>query len=225
MEEHSRPENPNAEIPMLIPYKEIIEKYSCESKNILHIGAHNAEEYDAYFDEKVEHVIWVEANPHLIGNLNEKLDKEKNTVIEAAVSDTDGEEVTFFITNNGQSSSILELDLHLQLFPGIVPVQALKVKTKTIKTLFVENDLNFQDIDFINLDIQGAELLALKGIGDEIGQVKVIYTEINTAPMYKDCALIEEIDDYLSEYNFVRTETKMWENHPWGDALYINNSQ
>ena len=37
--------------------------------------------------------------------------------------------------------------------------------------------------------------------------------------------IIEQIDDYLSQYNFVRTETKMWENHPWGDALYINNSQ
>jgi FkbM family methyltransferase len=223
MAEYRLSKNLNARIPMLISYKEIVEEYPLNFKNILHIGAHGAEEHDAYFDEGVEHVIWVEANPTLVADLNKNLDKEKNTVIESVVSDTDDEEVTFFITNNGQSSSILSLDLHRILFPDVHTVQELKVKTKTIKTVFVENDLNFGDIDFINLDIQGAELLALKGMGDEISQVKAIYTEINTASVYKNCALLEEMDSYLKEYGFTRTKTKLWENHPWGDALYINN--
>ena len=223
MAEYRLSKNLNARIPMLISYKEIVEEYPLNFKNILHIGAHGAEEHDAYFDEGVEHVIWVEANPTLVADLNKKLDKEKNTIIESVVSDTDDEEVTFFITNNGQSSSILSLDLHRILFPDVHTVQELKVKTKTIKTVFVENDLNFGDIDFINLDIQGAELLALKGMGDEISQVKAIYTEINTASVYKNCALLEEMDSYLKEYGFTRTKTKLCENHPWGDALYINN--
>ena len=53
--------------------------------------------------------------------------------------------------------------------------------------------------------------------------------------MYKDCALLDEIDDYLSKYGFLRVEidlgpgpNKIDKNgnrdyiiDGWGDALYI----
>jgi FkbM family methyltransferase len=45
--------------------------------------------------------------------------------------------------------------------------------------------------------------------------------EVNNAYVYKNCALVHEIDDYLMKYNFKRIETK-WTNENWGDALYIN---
>ena len=57
MAEYRLSKNLNARIPMLISYKEIVEEYPLNFKNILHIGAHGAEEHDAYFDEGVEHVI------------------------------------------------------------------------------------------------------------------------------------------------------------------------
>ena len=47
-----------------------------------------------------------------------------------------------------------------------------------------------------------------------------IYTEINTNTLYKDCALVSEIDEYLSKYGFIRVETSMTP-FEWGDALYI----
>ena len=63
----------------------------------------------------------------------------------------------------------------------------------------------------------------MKGIGDSIGNIKAIYTEVNNQYVYEDCALIDEIDDYLSKFNFERVETRWWDNwQPWGDALYIN---
>ena len=89
-----------------------------------------------------------------------------------------------------------------------------------MNTLLSENNINVNDYDFLNIDIQGAELLALKGFGDLLNNIKYIYTEINTNTLYKDCALVSEIDEYLFKYGFKRVETLMTE-FEWGDALYI----
>jgi len=208
---------------MLIQYKDIIKKYNLKINNILHVGAHIAEEHDDYFNNGCDLVYWIEANPFLVKNLELTLDDDKNKVFNCLVSDKDDQEVQFFITNNNQSSSILELGSHRFLFPSIYVDKEIKMKTKTINTLFTENNVNFETIDFINLDIQGAELLALKGINKNLHHIKAIYTEINTDQVYKGCALLTEIDEYLEQYNFRRVETKMWQDHPWGDALYIKD--
>ena len=76
--------------------------------------------------------------------------------------------------------------------------------------------------NFLNLDIQGAELLALKGFGDLLVGIDYIYTEVNETDIYKDCALIGEIDQYLSD--FERVETAMTE-FKWGDALYRRKNE
>jgi len=205
---------------MLIKYENIIKKYNLNVSNILHIGAHKAEEHDTYILNGAKKIIWIEANEKLAKELRLKLDPNINTVIESVISDKDDESVTFTITNNGESSSILELGLHKQLFPAITPTEKIIKKTKTINTIFEENQIDFSFIEFINIDIQGAELLALRGIED-FTNIKGIYTEVNTDYVYKNCALIGEIDDYLKTFNFERVETQMWHNHPWGDALYL----
>jgi hypothetical protein len=87
-------------------------------------------------------------------------------------------------------------------------------------TLLSENSIDLNNYNFINIDIQGAELLALKSFGKLLDNFKYIYTEINTNNLYKDCALVSEIDEYLSKYGFIRVETSMTE-FEWGDALYI----
>ena len=207
---------------MMISYGEIVKKWNLTMKNILHVGAHEGQEHDAYFENDVESVIWIEANSSIADSLRKRVDN-RNKVFTAVISDVDGKEVEFNFTNNGQSSSILKLGVHKQLFPDVVVTDTRKMKTKTIKTLFNNNNLLLNSIDFLNLDIQGAELLAMKGIGDSIGNIKAIYTEVNNQYVYEDCALIDEIDDYLSKFNFERVETRWWDNwQPWGDALYIN---
>jgi len=58
-------------------------------------------------------------------------------------------------------------------------------------------------------------------MGDYIKHFDYIYTEVNTEYVYKECALITEIDDYLNQYGFRRVATKMAGNCGWGDAFYI----
>ena len=69
----------------------------------------------------------------------------------------------------------------------------------------------------MNLDIQGKELDALKSMGDYIQYVQYIYTEVNSEKVYKDCALLPEIDEFLKEKGFIRVACKMWGNCGWGE--------
>ncbi len=206
---------------MLIDLLQLREKYGIYPESALHVGAHRAEELEFYKKLGVSGVYWVEANRGLAAELKglEFLrDMPNNKIFCEVVGERDGDTVTFHTSNNNQSSSILELGEHSSLFPDVVYTGAEERQTKTISSILAE--VYNPKIDFLNLDIQGAELLALKGF-KELASVQFIYTEINSREVYKGCALVEQIDEYLAQFGFIRAETAFWENHPWGDALYI----
>ena len=75
--------------------------------------------------------------------------------------------------------------------------------------------------DFINLDIQGAELNAIKGLGSRLANVNWIYTEVNKKNVYKNIYLVKDIDNYLRSYGFKRIATYWLPGAGWGDALYV----
>lgn len=195
-------------------------------KGVIHIGGHRAEEAEAYAKAGVRNVIWVEANKNLMKHIYDNARKFplNSKYFCAVISDTDNEEVNLNIANNGQSSSILELGTHKELHPQVHYVDKVKSYTKRFDTLWRENsnDINIDLYDFINLDIQGAELKALKGFGNlfELANFKAVYTEINFEEVYKGCALAHELDDFLDTKGFHRILTS-GEVDAWQDALYV----
>ena len=90
----------------------------------------------------------------------------------------------------------------------------------TLDTFFERENIDPTGYDFWNFDIQGAELLALKGALQSLRYAKVLYLEVNERELYKNCALISDIDEFLLQYNFKRVLTNMTQ-HGWGDALYL----
>jgi len=77
------------------------------------------------------------------------------------------------------------------------------------------------DYNFLNLDIQGVELKALKGMEEYLNKVDYIYTEVNSDYVYEKCAIIGEVDEYLLKFGLHRVETKWCGDCRWGDAFYI----
>lgn len=202
---------------MLIDFDAIVNKYG-KPKGIIHIGAHLMEERGVYISNGLHNTIWIEANPDLYDTLK-NLDAN-DIIYNHAIADVDDEIVNFNITNNGQSSSILDLDKHKIHHPHIYVNKIISIKTKRMDTLIKENNIDLNNYDFLNIDVQGAELLVIKSFGKLLSNIKYIYTEINTNSLYKNCALINEIDNYLENYRFKRVETFITE-FEWGDALYI----
>jgi FkbM family methyltransferase len=207
---------------MIINLEEIQNILTSKKLNIkgcFHVGAHDCEELPIYnnFGIKTEDIVWVDA---LSFKVEQSIARGIPNVYHAVITDKDDEDVVFNVANNIQSSSILEFGTHAIEHPQVVFVDKIHLKSITIDTFFKRNNLDASKYDFWNFDIQGAELLALKGATETIKHAKVLYLEVNSKELYKDCALINEIDEYLAPLGFKRVLTNMT-IHKWGDALYI----
>jgi FkbM family methyltransferase len=199
--------------------KQILSSNNIDIRGCFHIGAHECEEIHVYnrLGIKPEKIVWIDAIPSKVAEAKQR---GIPNVYNAVITDKNDEEVTFNISNNVQSSSVLEFGTHSQEHPSVVYVDKIKQKSITIDTFFERNNLDSANYDFWNFDIQGAELMALQGGINSIKHVKALYLEVNERELYKKCGLITDIDDFLSKYNFKRVVTRMT-CHGWGDALYI----
>jgi hypothetical protein len=90
----------------------------------------------------------------------------------------------------------------------------------SLKTILDDVDKD-QTLDLLNLDIQGVELRAIRGLGDRIAQFKAIYAEVNTKELYENCDMMDEMDTYLAARGFEKIGFKMYFNDGWGDARYV----
>lgn len=189
---------------------------------IIHIGAHECEERNSYlmhFNNITDNdIVWIDALEEKVKKIKEKTSSIR--IFNECISDKDNEIVTFNITNNFQSSSFLNLKEHLKEHPDIYTERQVQMKTKTLKTFYNENNFEYNKFNFMALDIQGAELLALKGANEILKHVDYIYIEVNIKELYENCGLLHDVDEYLKKYNFIRKNTLMTP-HGWGDAFYI----
>jgi FkbM family methyltransferase len=207
---------------MLISFEEIQRVFLSNNIKVngaLHIGAHECEELPFYHRMGISfnNIVWVDALP---SKVNQAIHRGVPNVYNAVMTDKDDEDVEFHISNNGQSSSVLEFGTHLQEHPHVFYVDKINLKSITIDTFFERNQLDPSKYDFWNFDIQGAELMALKGSIQSIRHAKAIYLEVNEKELYKGCGLMTEIDDFLATYHFKRVITNITQ-YGWGDALYI----
>lgn len=205
---------------MLIPFNKLMASFNLKVSGILHVGAHECEELKDYvkYNLHPQQIYWVEAMDHKV-----VLMKAQNipNIYQAIIDDVDNKDVTFNVSNNGQSSSLLEFGTHTIHHPEVKFTGTIQGKTKRLDTLIEENDIPIQHLNFLNLDIQGVELRALKSMEKYLSHVDYIYSEINTDYVYKDCNLVGEIDEYLKQFGFTRVATQIASNFGWGDAFYI----
>lgn len=164
-------------------------------------------------------MLWFEA-------LTDKVDimKQKGfNIYNELISDEDDKEVLFNVTNNYESSSFLELGTHLTHHPHVYVTNIIPMKTTRIDTFFYNNNIYGYKYNFVNLDIQGAELKALKGMEKYLKEsIDYVYTEVNLEKVYVNCALLNEIDEYLGQFGIVRKITNITPFR-WGDAFYVKN--
>lgn len=206
---------------MLITIQQLIHNFKLQISGILHIGAHECEELNDYNRVGLNNsnIYWIEA-------MQEKVDLCRNrykgvNIYQAVIDEEDNKEITFNITNNGQSSSILEFGSHETSHPQVHIVSKKQMTTTRMDTLIERENMPIEKLNFVNLDIQGVELRALKSMEKYLSHVHYIYSEVNTEEVYKGCNLIGEIDAYLKGLGFVRVAQKIYSEYGWGDAFYM----
>jgi FkbM family methyltransferase len=201
---------------------ELLTKHNVTIRGALHIGAHECEErsfYNTYLKLSDEDVLWIDGNPVKVEEMKRK---GIHHIYHGVLNDKDGE-VVFNITDNSQASSILELNHENGYYNDIHIVNKITVPSYTLSTFVAMHSIDIKNLNFWNLDIQGSELNVLKGSPELLQHCDVIYTEVNSDHVYKNCGLVTDIDDFLQSYGFARVHTT-WTSVKWGDAIYIKNA-
>lgn len=198
--------------------KELSEKHGFKPTGILHVGAAMLEEAEQYRDMGVEKVIWVEALP----DDEKRAERAKlfdHVLFQSCPLSDKTEIVEFQVASNSVSSSILPLKRHADVYPDIVVDKTLTMMT--FRADFYFGIYGFlQEIDTLVLDVQGAELKVLRGMGKLLDQIQRAWLEVNLKEMYAGCVLKPELDDWMAKAGFVNTEFFPVHDEEWGEALY-----
>jgi FkbM family methyltransferase len=202
----------------------LAKQFKMKIHGVIHIGAHHLEEYGQYAKMGVpdDNIIWIEADPLLV-QLTRAHFPSSFRIYQAAIAEADGRKCTFNISSNtGASSSILAPKTHLTEHPYVKFGESIPLTTSRLDTFLSTHGIPPNIANFLNIDIQGAELLAFQGIGAVLDNIDYIAAEINECELYEGCGLVDQVDDYLTSRGFTRVFTHM-EVYGWGDALYIRS--
>jgi len=195
-----------------------------EPRGIIHVGAHAGEEVPSYLALGFERLLLVEADPTLANTLAQRFrDEPRVTVAACAITDFDGT-IDLNIASSKASNSILAIKRHADVFPEIREIGRLRVPARTLDSLLAEPEHADDFFNIVTLDIQGAELLALRGAARLLPRLDGLMVEVNFVELYEGCAQIEDIDDHLCNLGFGRVMTMSPYQSSFGDAFYLKAS-
>ena len=203
---------------MLISFTNLNRKYNMNIKGIIHVGAHYGEEIEEYVDNGIQDISVFEPLSATFDVLQERLNGINANIKGNQVALGSEEKIAtmYLSSNEAQSSSILKPKVHLTQHPDVHFEGTEEVEVKLL------DSFDTGSANFINMDVQGYELEVLKGGVKTMERVDYVYCEVNRDEVYENNAYVEELDDFLSNYDMKRVETD-WTGKIWGDALYIKN--
>lgn len=120
-----------------------------------------------------------------------------------------------------KSSSLLKPELVNRRVEWLEFGRSIDVQCNRIEWFLEKKDL--QRIDFIHMDVQGAELLVLKGAGPKLSEVTSIWLEVSDEELYKNQVLKNELEKFLFENGFVKTHDEQCGFQ--SDQFWVNKKQ
>ncbi|MEO6883804.1 MAG: FkbM family methyltransferase [Bacteroidia bacterium] len=228
-----RSEYINSDIPIK---SELLRLFNSEDKLIVFdVGACEGEDSIRYANLFPKADIYsFEPNPENIKLIKKNFktyDKLHVKIIEEALSDTIGK-INFYVSSGipdniekeedwnygNKSSSILPPKKVNQTHAWLKFNKTIEVNANTINAFCKKN--NIERIDFVHMDVQGAELKVLEGASQMINKIKVIWLEVSTIELYKKQGLKKDIEKYMHQNNFFLYKNEC--SQSFGDQLYVN---
>lgn len=224
--------------------KKVIFQYSIDVRKIFDCGSRDALdgiELAELFD--AEEVHFFECNPFSIKVCKRNIEKKsgapfKMKLHELALGDKEGE-VSFFAIDPqktvtphpGGNVGASSLFLASEVYKKERYVQnEIKVPMSTLTAV----NGNSPAPDLIWMDLQGAELMALKGFESKLADVSAIHVEVGFRAVYKGQPLFRDVDQYLSRnFSLKYISLGRWPRIVWlynllgfgpwiANAIYVN---
>ena len=186
-----------------------------ENKNenfiIFDIGSRDCvqsiEFYNAFPNAKI---YAFECNPNTLDICKRNIEpyRDRITLIEGAVCDYNGniifypinqeKTITTWKDGNPGASSIFKSNGKYSVETYIQD----EITTQCHRLDSIMNKYCIPNVDIIWMDLQGAELLALKGLGIHLQNVKYIHTEVSHKEMYSGQVMFKELNDFILSNDF-----------------------
>jgi len=181
------------------------------ARGVIHVGANLGQERDIYAARKLN-VLWIEPIPDVFRRLTLLIAPFSNQkALCELITDTDGQEHVFHISNNGgTSSSILELGEHKRLWPDISYTTDITLKSVRLSTLARRESIDMSAYDALVMDTQGSEMLVLKGAIEILSNFRFIKTEVADFEPYKGCCRLPEMDKFFQNCGYRRVATRLF---------------
>lgn len=160
----------------------------------LDIGAHIGL-YTCYVGNRITdgELIAVEPDPANVSRLMENLDLNglEATIVEKAISD-ETEEIVLDI--DPQKISLLQTDTK----------QPMTIQTTSVDALVDRDRIPTPSV--VKMDIDGGELDALRGMSDQLSEIRLLYCEIHPSYLTNRGQSAEDVYDLLADAGFEITE-------------------
>jgi protein O-GlcNAc transferase len=153
----------------------------------------------------------------------------------------DGRPGVYYQTNWGPTGSLLKPNRRvLEAFQNLHELMTL-VAEHPVQTRRLDDIEDLGDVDFIKLDVQGAELMVLQGAERVLKDVSVVQVEVEFLELYENQPLFADVDRFLRGQGFTfHTFTgfglrcfkpMLLGNEPnkgikqllWSDAVYVRD--
>jgi FkbM family methyltransferase len=212
-----------------------------ERLDIVDIGANPIDgepPYKKLLDEKLVNLIGFEPNEDALMRLN-KMKSVNETYIGKAVYDGTKQELKLCRAEG--MTSLLEPNASLLEYLHGFSEWGLVENRQQIQTVKLDDVREIKNIDYLKIDIQGAELEVFKNATNFLSNCLVIHTEVEFLPMYENQPLFSEVEMYLRELGFIfhrfsplvsRVVKPMFiNNNPyaelsqvtWADAIFVKD--
>jgi FkbM family methyltransferase len=189
---------------------------------ILDVGSRDLDqsiEFSKAFPNSIIHAF--EPNPNQFDMCVKKSKTHSNIFVhQFAVGDAKSN-LDFYLTlgNIGASSLLKPIDVP---FASTQEYEKISVDCVRLDEWLLENNIKY--VDILWMDTQGVELLALKGMGSFLKNVKFIHCEASVSPYYEGHILKKDLEQFLIQNNFKIEFIPCLHPYGEGDILAVNNS-
>ena len=190
----------------------ICELVSKPNPTILEIGCHDGTN-TLWFLEVFDFpkIFCFEPDPRAASRFKQKFEiRPEVSFYEYAISDKNGEE-TFYMSSGQESEtmpdgwdcsgSIRKPKNHLTVHPWCKFEKTMVVKTKTLDTWCREEKID--RIDFIWMDVQGAEIDVIRGGRKALRNTRYLYTEYSNKELYQGQLSLKQLLKELADFEVV----------------------
>lgn len=165
------------------------------------VGAFHGYFFETVKDEvNISTAVLIEPQPALAAELKQKYGTDKSVKIYDTVLGDTRREVEFYRQAESATSSMLRMDENM--LGGHLDTSVAEVTKHTAVPLdeLLANDKRF--IDFLKIDVQGAELLVLKGATNVLRRTSYIWIEVSFKPLYEGSATFDEVYRFMNDSGF-----------------------